>query len=99
SEPGIAGVKVSIRVPVQGAFGGYSDSQTTDPSGKYLFNVEGIPPETPVVATVEVDPTTGGAAGLEMTTPNPQQSTELGPGRQDLNRTFGLRCSETRAAR
>jgi hypothetical protein len=54
---------VSIRVPVQGAFGGYSDSQTTDPNGKYLFNVEGIPPDTLVVATVEVDPTTGARRG------------------------------------
>ncbi|MBI4602024.1 MAG: hypothetical protein HY721_08690 [Planctomycetes bacterium] len=91
-EPGISGVKVSIVAPAAGAFGGFSDSATTDAQGKYLFVIEGVPPETAVVATVEVDPSTGGAAGLELTTPNPQRTASLGPGFADLARDFGFRC-------
>lgn len=95
-EPGLSGVKVSINAPAVGAFGGYSNSTTTDALGHYLFTLEGIPPETPVVGRVEVDPRTGGAAGLEITTPGSQQTVALGPAGQDLNRDFGFRCGPVR---
>jgi len=94
-EPGLAGVQVTLEAPALGSFGGFSDSQVTDAQGQYLFELNGIPPGTPVVATVELDPETGSAAGLELTTPNPQMTVQLGPGSQDLNRDFGLLCTAT----
>jgi hypothetical protein len=90
-EPGLAGVAVRIEAPATGAFGGFSQNAVTGADGKYLFAIEGIPHDTPVVATVTIDPATGSAAGRELTTPNPQETDPLGPGDEDLDRDFGLR--------
>jgi hypothetical protein len=79
TEKGLAGVKVSIVAPAGGGFPGYSDSQVTDPNGKYLFKVPGVPTNAGLVATVTVDPNTGEAKGKDLTTPNPQQTIPLGP--------------------
>ena len=94
AEPGIPGVSVRLEIPATGLFGGFNQNATTDSSGKYLFAVEGIPPDTPLFGDVEIDPETGGAAGKVLTTPNPQRTIELGPGVSDLNRDFGLRAEE-----
>jgi hypothetical protein len=106
-EPGIANVSVKIDAPVTGSFGGYSNTAVTDARGKYLFLIDGIPAGTSVVAKVQIDPASGGAAGKELTTPNPQNTVPLSPGREDLGHDFGLRapvpkvktCLEDKSAR
>ena len=93
-EPGIEGVMVMINVPAQGAFGGYNNTATTDANGKYLFLVPGLPADAMIVASVSIDPQTGGAVGKTLTTPNPQETVPLGPAVEDLDRDFGLREDE-----
>ncbi|HVR75371.1 MAG TPA: SdrD B-like domain-containing protein [Planctomycetota bacterium] len=106
-EPGLPDVAVSIEAPAGDGFGGYSNSAVTNPEGEYIFLIEGIPTGTHVVARVLIDPATGGAAGMELTTPNPQDTIPLGPVSVDAPRAFGLRgdvpvvktCLEAKSAK
>jgi hypothetical protein len=93
-EAGISGVLVTIDVPASGLFGGLRDSRVTDGDGQYLFLIEGIPSGVQVVATVTVDPGTGGAVGKRLTTPNPQATVPLVPDAEDLRRDFGFQPEE-----